>query len=109
MSQANEIMVTIEETEQFTVTKRFEGRWLSGEDGLYPDDEDKMWMAGISFHAVQTKGGRIVILTDDRNSESFDSMEVFASIDDLDGKVPENVISAIANAIGESHAEVLNI
>ena len=89
------------------VSKAFTGRWLVDEF----ETDDPQFNAGTQFHVAITEKGNFVLCVGSRGEDFDERFTVFESLTALaNGEaIPEDLVSAVANEIGETYTEELNI
>ena len=97
------IVFKFQEEDQPVVTKRFQGRWLIRE--FVSDDESRLY-----WDVALTQMERLAVMANGRD-ELTSYFEVFDSVEDMGigGLVPQDLVSAAANEIGESYIQDLDI
>ncbi len=81
------------------ITKRFRGKWLWSDP---IETSNSRWNVGVKFSAALTVNRRIVVVTERGNDlDMWEHFDVYDNINDAADELPEDICSAIANAIGE--------
>ena len=102
--------ITIDMSDKYgerTWTAGFTGTWL-----VYPDDDSRTaeegWDSGVAWGVALTQKNRIAVFTRHVNTDDS-QFEHYDSISDAAGKVPGDILSQAAGALGEDYVVELDI
>ena len=90
------------------VRKSFIGRWLVPPEDEHRTGEDG-WDAGACWAVAETKKGAIAVYSFHCNDQWGPSFDVFGSLEEVEGEVPEDIISAAAQELGIPYEMELDI
>ena len=98
------------EEEEPVVHKSFTGRWLVDPDSdQRADDDSKNWDAGAVWGVAETQKGAIAVYCFHCNDKGPPSFDVYDNLEQLEGEVPKNIISAAAHSLGIQYEIELDI
>lgn len=100
------IVVETYDDDENCIKKAFVGRWLV--EGMESEESDIGW----HWSVAQTEKGNIVVysfLGDTPDMGCKTTFRVFAGLEDAEGEVPDDVLSAAASAMGVEFVQELDI
>lgn len=92
------------------VHKSFTGRWLvPPHRDQRADDDSQNWDAGACYGVAETQKGAIAVYCFHCNDGWAPAFDVYDNLEQLKGKVPQNIISAAAHSLGIRYEMELDI
>lgn len=93
--------LTVETGEDYDITETFTGVWLVDPDPDETRTGEDNWDAGTYWGVARTRKGQIAVYTAHCNGRSPGHLDVYPSLGQAEGKIPEDIHAMASSALGQ--------
>jgi hypothetical protein len=100
-TMSNMQLISVETGEDYDITETFNGVWLVEPDSDETRTGEDNWDYGIYWGVARTQKGQIAVYTAHCNGRSPGHLDVYPSLEQAEGNVPEDILAQAADALGQ--------